>query len=160
VKFHLVDGVLEEEPGRIVVYKHVSAAEEYLAEHFDTYPVLPGVFMLEVMVQGARRLMASRGGGPWVLGEVRALRFSRFVPAGWSLVASVEIDGESGERFRGSAYAIDSGGGSLSEWRDATQAAVGRFALRPLRLASPPSPDERLDGAVMPHAGAAPQAGA
>ena len=33
--------------------KAVSLAEEYLGDHFPSFPVLPGVFMLEAMVEAA-----------------------------------------------------------------------------------------------------------
>ena len=33
--------------------KYVSLAEEYLADHFPTFPVLPGVMMLEAITQAA-----------------------------------------------------------------------------------------------------------
>jgi len=52
VKFILLDRITELERGRrIVAEKGLSLAEEYLAEHFPTFPVLPGVFMLEALVQ-------------------------------------------------------------------------------------------------------------
>ncbi len=57
MKFGLVDRVVEIVPGeRIVAVKAVSRAEEYLADHFPTFPVLPGVFMLEALVEAARWL--------------------------------------------------------------------------------------------------------
>ena len=50
MKFSLVDRILElQPPERIVAVKAVSMAEEYLADHFPTFPVLPGVMMLESM---------------------------------------------------------------------------------------------------------------
>jgi 3-hydroxyacyl-[acyl-carrier-protein] dehydratase len=54
VKFALVDRIVEYQRGeRLVAVKAVSLAEEYLADHFPTFPVLPGVFMLESMVEAA-----------------------------------------------------------------------------------------------------------
>lgn len=52
MKFLLVDRIVALEPRtRIVGQKALSLAEEYLADHFPTFPVLPGVFMLEACVQ-------------------------------------------------------------------------------------------------------------
>lgn len=57
MKFTLVDRVVEVVPAqRIVAVKAVTRAEEYLADHFPTFPVLPGVMMLEAMVEAARWL--------------------------------------------------------------------------------------------------------
>jgi 3-hydroxyacyl-[acyl-carrier-protein] dehydratase len=54
VKFILVDRIVELETGkRIVAQKAVSLAEEYLADHFPRFPVLPGVLMVEALVQAA-----------------------------------------------------------------------------------------------------------
>src|SRR5678809_98913 len=69
--FDLVDRVLELTPERIVTLKQVSMAEEYLQDHFATFPVLPGVMMLEAMVQAGRRPAGDPGPVPLVLGRVR-----------------------------------------------------------------------------------------
>lgn len=58
MKFKLVDKVVELERGtRIVAVKAVTLAEEYLADHFPTFPILPGVFMLQVLVESASWLV-------------------------------------------------------------------------------------------------------
>ena len=56
MRFDLIDRVLECETDRIVAAKNVTMAEEYLGDHFPGFAVLPGVFMLETMVQAARSL--------------------------------------------------------------------------------------------------------
>ena len=48
-----VRAVLEQDERSIVTIKHVTGAEEYLQDHFAGFPVLPGVMMLEAMVQAA-----------------------------------------------------------------------------------------------------------
>jgi 3-hydroxyacyl-[acyl-carrier-protein] dehydratase len=54
VKFVLIDRISEFEPRQhIVAHKALSLAEEYLGDHFPTFPVLPGVLMLEAMVQAS-----------------------------------------------------------------------------------------------------------
>ncbi len=58
MKFNLVDNILELTRGeRIVTVKAVSLAEEYLADHFPTFPVLPGVMMLQALVESATWLV-------------------------------------------------------------------------------------------------------
>ena len=58
MKFHLVDRIEAlDPPERIVTMKCLSAAEEYLADHFPTFPVMPGVLMLESCVQAAAWLV-------------------------------------------------------------------------------------------------------
>jgi len=58
LKFVLIDRITELEPGkRIVAHKALSLAEEYLADHFPTFPVLPGVLMLEALTQASAWLV-------------------------------------------------------------------------------------------------------
>ena len=137
--FTLVDRVLESSPGRIVTLKNVSLAEEYLADHFPTFPVLPGVFMLEAMVQAARRLLETRDpdstAAPWVLGRVRAVKYGRFVRPGETM--RIEIDAGKAEDgsvdFKGQVLVIDP---SSAAGAERPVAASGRFTLRPARLSA------------------------
>lgn len=145
MKFQLIDTIIEQAEDRIVAQKSVTAAEEYLQDHFPTFPVVPGVMMIEALVQAGRRLLADRTGDPrYVLGEVRALRYGSFVRPGEILRVEVKIISEKdGEfKFKGEGRVIrpvdetDEGGsglyGTLSESSNET-AVSGRFTLRPLR---------------------------
>ena len=133
LQFDLVDAVLEESDDAIVTIKHVSGAEEYLQDHFAGFPVLPGVMMLEAMVQAGRRL-AERGRSPadppLVLGTVRGLKYGRFVPPGCSLVVHAQLGkaGEDGSIDLKATATVREADGSMSEQK----AASGRLTLRPV----------------------------
>ena len=131
MKFDLIDRVLDQSPQRIVAVKHVSLAEEYLADHFPTFPVLPGVLMIETLVQAARRMLASRGDARLVLGEVQALRFGSFVRPGEALQVEVALHKalEDGVFLcRGTGRVRRFAAGEPGE-----TAVSGRFTMRPIR---------------------------
>lgn len=123
--------MLEQSDERIVTLKHVSNAEEYLQDHFPGYPVLPGVMMLEAMVQAARKL-AGPSAMPLVLGQVRALKYGAFVRPGCGLRVEValhkRLDGGAIE-FKGEGLLIQTG----EPASEPKVAVSGRFTLRPVR---------------------------
>lgn len=58
MRFILIDKVISLELGvQIKTVKNVSLAEEYLADHFPTFPVLPGVLLLEGLIESASWLV-------------------------------------------------------------------------------------------------------
>ncbi len=58
MRFILIDKIVSLENGKqIKAVKSVSLAEEYLADHFPTFPVLPGVLMLEGLIESASWLV-------------------------------------------------------------------------------------------------------
>jgi 3-hydroxyacyl-[acyl-carrier-protein] dehydratase len=87
LRFELIDRVLEQSPDRLVAVKNVTSAEEYLADHFPSFPVLPGVMMLETLVQAARLLLDQPE--PLVLAQVRNVRYGNMVRPGQSLEVEV-----------------------------------------------------------------------
>lgn len=148
MRFQLLDAVILRESERIVALKNVSLAEEYLAEHFPGFPVLPGVFMIEVMVQAARALLGEEG-ARLVLGGVRALRYGSFVRPGEALRVEVTLEkrlADGAIQFKGSgvvvrptlasvpaavASAPEAAGGPPAQ--PAETAVAGRFTMRPVR---------------------------
>src|SRR5213080_1462349 len=94
VKFNLIDRIDQISDERIVAVKYVSLAEEYLADHFPSFPVLPGVMMLEALTQAAAWLMHRRTDfacSMAVLKEARKVKYGRFVAPGGALKVEVEL---------------------------------------------------------------------
>jgi 3-hydroxyacyl-[acyl-carrier-protein] dehydratase len=130
MKFDLIDQVLEQEEGRIVTIKQVTLAEEYLADHFPGFPILPGVLMLEAMVQAASKLLAPSG-HRLVLGEVKAVKYGAMVRPGDTLRVEViagatKEDGATPCKGTGTVLRRDSS--------ETTTAVAGRFTMRPARI--------------------------
>ena len=93
MKFNLIDKVESLSDDKIVAVKYVSLAEEYLADHFPTFPVLPGVMMLEAITQAATWLLHHRtkfAKSIAVLKEARNVKYGSFVAPGNFL--RVEVD--------------------------------------------------------------------
>ena len=94
MKFNLVDRIVELTDTRIVTIKQVSLAEEYLADHFPSFPVLPGVMMLEAAIQSAGWLLHhihDFGCSMAVLKEARNVKYGQFVAPGDQLRLEVEL---------------------------------------------------------------------
>ena len=134
MRFELIDRVIERSEDRLVAVKLVSAAEEYLQDHFPTFPVLPGVMMLEAMVQAGRALVSDRvdpAGAPVVLGGVRALKYGKFVAPGATLRVEVKTRGEVSAdgscELDAKAFLVEADG------TEGGVAASGRLSLRPAR---------------------------
>ncbi|MBE7506746.1 MAG: beta-hydroxyacyl-ACP dehydratase [Planctomycetia bacterium] len=94
MKFILIDRILSiEPPSRIVTRKNLTLAEEYLADHFPTFPVMPGVMMLEAMVQSAAWLVRATqdfSKSMVVLEEAKNINYKSFVAPGRTLEVTAE----------------------------------------------------------------------
>ena len=137
MKFMLIDRVLERTETRLVAIKHVSHAEEYLQDYFPTFPVLPGVMMVEAMTQAARALAdpGNAAAVPLVLGEVRALKYGQFVKPGDTLRVEIDLvgsDDEGAYTFKGRCLAV-----LAEDDGEPRVACAGRLALRPARVETP-----------------------
>lgn len=93
--FLLIDRVVELEPGkRIVGQKDVSLADDFLRGHFPTYPVMPGVLIVEALAQtGAVLVMqdpANTGKLPF-FARIDNCRFRHQVRPGDTLSLEVEV---------------------------------------------------------------------
>lgn len=89
MKFCLVDRITSVEPGKsISTIKHVSLAEEYLQDHFPGFSVLPGVLMVECLVQSCAWLSRITDDFQYsaiLLKQARAVKFNSFLKPGQTL---------------------------------------------------------------------------
>jgi 3-hydroxyacyl-[acyl-carrier-protein] dehydratase len=111
VKFVLIDRIVSLEEGkRLTAVKNVSLAEEYLGDHFPAFPVLPGVLLLEGLVESAGwlvRMTESFAHSMILLAEARNVKYKSFLAPGAQIQYTVEaksID-ETVSRFTGCGVA-------------------------------------------------------
>lgn len=95
MRFTLLDRVVEIDPGKsITAVKALSLSEEYLADHFPRFPVMPGVLMLEAMTQAAAwtiRLGEDFAHSIVVLRSARNVKYGDFVEPGRVLTVTAEV---------------------------------------------------------------------
>ncbi len=95
MRFALIDRIVELEPGvRITAVKTLTMSEEYLADHFPHFPVMPGVLMLEALTQAGAWLV--RVGEDFahsmvVLKQANNVKYAQFVEPGQTLTVTAEI---------------------------------------------------------------------
>ena len=95
MRFVLIDRILDVQAGkRLVAVKNLTLAEEYLADHFPGFPVMPGVLMLEALTQA----------GAWLIRETddfahsvillklaKTIKYGSFVEPGRQLRLEVDL---------------------------------------------------------------------
>ena len=103
MRFTLIDRITSIEPGKsITAVKNLSLAEEYLGDHFPGFPVMPGVLMIEAMVQTASWLMRLDDDFAFsniLLKSAKAVKFSNFVTPGKSLCITLDSQGCNGNEW-------------------------------------------------------------
>jgi len=94
MKFVLIDKIVSLEEGkRLVAVKNVSLAEEYLADHFPTFPVLPGVLLLQGLVESASWLVRRTQNfahSMVLLEQARNVKYRSFLAPGSQVQYTVE----------------------------------------------------------------------
>ncbi|MBG83995.1 MAG: beta-hydroxyacyl-ACP dehydratase [Phycisphaerae bacterium] len=133
MRFQLIDHIQDRGEAHIKAVKQVSAAEEYLGDHFPGFPILPGVMMLESLVQAARALLQDGEDHRLVLGEVKSVKYGAMVKPGERLqveVTAIKRDDQGQWSCKGKGIVLRSEAESTS----GETAISGRFTMRPIRV--------------------------
>lgn len=107
MRFVLIDRILEVKTGQsLIAVKNLSLAEEYLADHFPGFPVMPGVLMLEALTQAGAWLVREQedfAHSIVLLKQAKTIKYGSFVEPGRQLQLRVEMvsHGERESTFKG-----------------------------------------------------------
>src|SRR5438477_250786 len=115
MRFNLIDRIVEVQPGKLLrASKNLTLGEEYLADHFPTFPVMPGVLMLQALVEAGAwllRLSEDYRHSVIVLREARNVKYDNFMEPGKQMQVAVELS----ERRAGTA--TFKGGGTAKAYQ-------------------------------------------
>jgi len=143
MKFILIDKVLQLDSGRqIKTVKNLSLAEEYLADHFPTFPVLPGVLLLEGLIESASWLVREAEAfkhSMVLLKQVRNVKYRSFLTPGSTIEYTVQ------------AKAIEQDSSSFTGFGESQGQRIveATFSLRHFNLAEENSQMKPVDAEVI-----------
>src|SRR5712692_8059411 len=100
MRFNLVARIVEVQPGKsLQAVKNLTLGEEYLADHFPTFPVMPGVLMLQALVEAGAWLLRVTDDfrhSVIALREVRNVKYGTFMQPGGQMRIKVELAEQDG----------------------------------------------------------------
>lgn len=95
MRFILIDKVVSLEAGKqIKAVKNVSLSEEYLADHFPTFPVLPGVLLLEGLIESASWLVRTSENfahSMILLEQAKNVKYKSFLAPGAQIEYTIDV---------------------------------------------------------------------
>jgi 3-hydroxyacyl-[acyl-carrier-protein] dehydratase len=95
MRFQLVDRIVEVQPAKLIrAVKYLTLGEEYLADHFPTFPVMPGVLMLQALVEAGAwlvRISEDFRHSVIALREARHVKYGTFMEPGRRMDLTAEL---------------------------------------------------------------------
>lgn len=95
MRFNLVDRIIEASPGKTIrTVKNLTLGEEYLADHFPTFPVMPGVLMLQTLIEASSWLLRITEDFRFsviALREAKNVKYGNLMQPGKSLDVTCEL---------------------------------------------------------------------
>ena len=95
MRFNLIDRIDSWEAGKsLKASKFLALGEEYLADHFPRFPVMPGVLMLEACVEAAAWLWRASTDFRHpviVLRDLKSVKYGTFMQPGRRMDVTVEL---------------------------------------------------------------------
>ena len=95
MRFNLIDRIAAFERSKnLVAWKNLTLGEEYLADHFPSFPVMPGVLMLQSLVEAGAwllRLSCDYTHSVITLREARNIKYGTFMEPGRRMQIQVEL---------------------------------------------------------------------
>ena len=101
MRFHLIDRIDGCDAGKSLrAKKFLALGEEYLADHFPSFPVMPGVLMLQAVVEAASWLWRATTDYQHpviVLRDVRNVKYGTFMQPGRRMDIVVDLTKHDGD---------------------------------------------------------------
>jgi 3-hydroxyacyl-[acyl-carrier-protein] dehydratase len=146
MRFHLIDRVERWESGKsLTASKFLALGEEYLADHFPRFPIMPGVLMLQACVEAATwlwRVTTDFKHPVVVLRAVKQVKYGTFMQPGRRMDVLVELTKTEGDTATFKAKGANDAG---------EQTVATQFTLRGYSLAARGPAGAAADAKLLEH---------